>query len=411
MKHLSSILCLLSLSLALVAHGEEWGFSFSGTILETKDDGTKTPALYNGSSNYTANVYIRLYDESSGEDADKPLWGRQITVHTRNGAFTCELRDSSGVQLSDATYQHLQDAFAHLSGDSVSVGVTPFKDTSGGEITPRQTLVAVPTAVNAGDALGTVGDVTVDGKLTVGAARVPQADFKGSVTHGGSVTFQSPTTLRSLTLDDSATFKVSSLAVGKDVSVAEVQADVLKAADLNAEVANVGSAAFTNLTLTGSAEANALKSGNGALNVAGDASALKLNCMQLVMGGSIDFFKWGGFQYLTKSSEPSSESKYHGSEANGDWTVPIDFSGGDVFISLSFRYSGTAAYTEDCGTTISIGEQDSVSPTKVAKLSASSLPDGESVWLPFQAFLRRGQKISWSGDAKAVSIYYRPFTY
>jgi len=411
MKQLSSIFCLLSLPLALVAHAEEWGFSFSGTILETKDDGTKTPALYNGSSNYTANVYIRLYDESSGEDADKPLWGRQITVHTRNGAFTCELRDSSGVQLGDATYQHLQDAFAHLSGDSVSVGVTPFKDTSGGEITPRQTLVAVPMAVNAGDALGTVGDVTVDGKLTVGAVRVPQADFKGSVTHGGSVTFQSPTTLRSLTLDDTAAFKVSSLAVGKDVSVAEVETDVLKAADLNAAVANVGSASFTNLTLTGSAEANALKSGNGALNVAGDASALKLNCMQLVMGGEIDFFKWGKIHSLAQSSDPSSESRYHGDANNGDWTVPSDFGEGDTFVSLSFCYSRTSAYAEGCGTTISIGEHDSDSPAKVAKLSASSLPDGESVWLPFQAFLRRGQKISWTGNADAVNIYYRAFTY
>lgn len=393
---------LLTTCFSPALKAEEWGIAFSGRILETTESGVKVPALYGGASNYTANVYVRLYDESEegATSKNQALWGRCIPVNVRDGLFSCELKDSAGVKLK-ATYEHIQDVFSHLTGDKVTVGVTPFDDTKG-EIEPRQSLVSAPYAINAGDALGTVGDVSVDGKLTVGAASVPDAVFKGPVKHDGGVTFHEKTTLGSLSLSDKAPFKASALTVGQNVSVAKVQARSLTAENLTATVENVQSATFSNLTLSGSVEAKELKSSGDRMTIDGDVTADRLTCSQLVLGGKFEFFKWGAIQELEASSESSSKTFYYGNASNGEWTVPTEDSfGGDTFVSLSFMIpqGGTATV--------------SVDGSQIAKLSYTGSKDVKEtkIWLPVQAFLARGQKISWSGSAEQLQFCYRLFTY
>jgi len=399
---LSFVFCILSfLSFAPGAHAEEWGIAFSGKILMAQD-GAKQPAVFGGSANYTTNVFIRLYDSTDGaaQPKGRALWGRRITVNTRDGLFSCELRDSNGTKLN-AAYERLQDAFAHLSGGTMLVGVTPFND-GNDEISPRQTLVAAPYAVHAGDALGTVGDVAVNGSVTVGSVRAPFADFNGPVVHERTVTFDSATTLRSLSLDDSTPFAATRLAVGKDVDVSTARAGDMTAGGLSANVAYVATVVASNLTLNGSARVQDLTACEEALTVEGDVLAGRLNCKDLVLGGSFDFFKWGDVVVLT-NGEMSSKSYYSGTAKEGEWQVPAskgeDGMGGDLIVSLSFKVPTSGVVTEI-----------SVDGTTVAKLSCSGSANG-SVWLPFQAFLRRGQKISWTGEANDLSFYFRVFKY
>jgi len=378
---------------------EEWGIAYSGQLLLT-ENGVKSPVVYRGATNFAANVYIRLYDESEGvvTEKGKALWGRKISVNTRNAMFSCELKDSAGTKLT-AQYETLQEAFAHLAGDRVTVGVTPFEDTND-EISPRQSLASVPFAVNAGDALGTVGDVTVGGTLTIGAAKVPSASFGGPVTHDGETTFRSSTTLRELALGDSSPLTAGTLVAGSGVAVSAAETGKLTAENVEMTVKDVASASFSNLTVSGAVEANRLQAIDKKLTVTRSVTASTVKADALVLGGTFDFFKWKND--IVTIENGTGVTEWHGAPGAGDWTVPTLADGfdGDIFVSVSFRVIGPLVV--------------SIDGAAVATLNASGANfggDEDGTWMPFQAFLARGQKISWSGSAKEVRFRYRQFTY
>jgi len=392
-------------SLAPCARAEEWGIAFTGQILEVVN-GEKSPAVRSGKTDYEAVVYVRLYDESEGEAAAKTdaLWGRAITVRTKNAVFSCELKDSAGLDVGGTKYASLQDALAHVAGDRVTVGVTPFSDTNA-EITPRQTLATAPVAAAAGDALGTVGDVTVGGTLTVGAGRISNASFAGPVTHDADVTFETAPILSELSLGDSTTLSAKTLATKGTVAVETLEAGQVTASNVTASVKKLGTPAFGDLTVTGATEVYDAKGASDAVVLEGTTKTDKITAMKFVLGGSFRFFKWGDVTILTGPGKEGEKGYWSGTTQSGYWTVPSTAEGmdGDIFASVSFKIASGGTCT------VNVTDTDGSSVT-VAELACSAA-SGNSYWMPVQTFLLRGQKISWTGSATELRFYYRPFKY
>lgn len=401
----SFVFCLVSLISALCVRAEEWGIAFTGQILEVVN-GEKSPAVRDGKTDYEAVVYIRLYDESEGESTAKTdaLWGRAITVRTKNAVFSCELKDSAGPNVGGTKYASLQDALAHVAGDRVTVGVTPFSDANA-EIAPRQTLATAPVAAAAGDALGTVGDVTVGGTLTVGAGRIPRASFAGPVTHDADVTFETVPTLPELALGESTTLTAKMLATKGTVVVETIEAGQVTASNVTASVKKLGAPAFEDLAVTGATEVYDVQGASDTVVLEGITRTDKITATQFVLGGSFRFFKWGAVKELTGPGAVGEKSYWTGTAQDGYWTVPTTAEGmdGDIFVSISFKIASGG----NC--TVSVTDTDGSSMT-VSKLSYSAA-SGNDYWMPVQTFLLRGQKISWKGSASELRFYYRPFKY
>jgi len=389
--------CILHSALftASSLRAEEWGFSFSGQLLQVVDR-QKTVARHAGSTNYAATIYVRLYDDSEGAATGKAqaIWGRRIDVHVKNGTFSCELRDSAGdgQQLANTAHARLQDAFAHLGGSVVTVGVTPFDDRNA-EISPRQRLAAVPFAVNAGDALGTVGDVTIPGTLRTGALKAADVTFGGTVSHAGNVTFQTDPMLPRLTLGDSEPLKVETMAVSGEVAVKRVEADTLKTGEAKVKVSKLTDGSVSGLAVSNAVTVGTLEPVGKTLETTGDMAVRDLAVRDFVVGGGMDLFKWADKPVELGPSTAESKGYYTGNGANGHWTATCN-----CLISLSIKTTGTATITLTTknGGTVTVGT-----------IQASG-------WFPFQVFLRKDQRISWSGGSEGEKDFravYREFRY
>lgn len=397
MNTIKSIVITLALAGAASAFAEEWGFAFSGQLQETREN-----VKYPLDITCATNLFIRLYDDSEGVINDKKLalWGRQVTVHTKGGLFSCELKDSNGVPLL-ARFDRLQEAFTALKGTKFTVGVTPFKDTNA-EISPRQTLSSVPFAVNAGDALGSIGDVTVSGTLTAGTLEAPVATFEGAVTHTGDASFDHSPTLSRLSLNQSAELSATALSTEGAVSATSVKTDVLRTDNLTATVKSIPFVSATNLTVTGLTTVSNVTAAAADLTAKGTVKAHILRVKDLKLGGSIDFFQWNpqtatdAFTTVPGGGESGEVTKYIGNAKAGSWTVPRQLNG-DIFISLDFKLKAKGA------TLIKI-DNKLVAEHKFGVSSGSA-------WFPFQIFVARGQTIEWSGDGESVNLRYRLFKY
>lgn len=398
MKTPKCIVVALALAGAAQVFAEEWGFSFSGQLQETREN-----VKYPLDITCKTNLYIRLYDDSEGVVSDKreALWGRLVSVHAKGGLFSCELKDSNGTPLQ-AQFDRLQDAFAALKGSKVTVGVTPFKDTFA-EISPRQTLSSVPFAVNAGDALGSVGDVTVSGTLTAGTLEAPLATFEGAVTHTGDASFDRSPTLPRLSLGEGAELSATVLSTEGAVSATSLKTDALTVGDLSATVKSLSSLTATNLAITGATTVSNVTATANELKVTGAVRTQRLKATNLEVGGSIDFFQWNpqettdAFTTVPGGGESGEVTKYIGSAQAGSWTVPLALDG-DIFISLDLKLkAGATAKIKIDG--IEVAEH---------KFGVS----GEEAWacFPFQIFVARGQKIEWSGG-ETIDLHYRLFRY
>jgi len=146
MKHLPSILCLLSfLAGSSLFADVPVVVNYTGHL--TGEDGRELDAK-------VMLMAFRLYDRpGTGLTAEKAtaLWGRQASVTLSGGDFDVNLKDSFGTQLANTRYVSLADAIAAALQEGeggLYLGLTPAND-SNAEIFPRQRLTVVPKAVQA----------------------------------------------------------------------------------------------------------------------------------------------------------------------------------------------------------------------------------------------------------------------
>jgi len=391
-----TLLALFTIHFSLfTARAEEWGFSFSGQLLQVVDQ-QKTVVQKDGSKNYAATIYVRLYDDSEATATLKSqaIWGRCIDVHVKNGTFSCELKDSAGdgQPLAGTAHVRLQDAFAALGGSVVTVGVTPFDDKNA-EISPRQRLAAVPFAVNAGDALGTVGDVTIPGTLKTGAFKAAaDVTFGGTVSHAGNATFRSDPRMPRLSLGDSESLKVKTMTVGEDMEVKRVEAGTLTTGEAAVKVGKLAGGSVSNLVVAGAVTADALKPVGQTLETSGNVSVRDLVVKDFVLGGGMDMFQWAAEPTKLERADEEAFGYYTGSAANGYWTATCN-----CLMSLSFRLENSV--------TVKLSTKDGEIEAGTIQASGSG-----SGWFPFQVFLRSGQVISWTGGSE-ILVVYREFRY
>jgi len=380
------------------AFAEDWGFSFSG-ILQQVSDNVHAPATLNGEKLYSTSLFIRLYNDSeeAATSKDQAIWGRKIPVMVKDGQFTCELKDSAGTELA-AAHSSLVEALAAATGSRLSIGVTPFDDTNA-EITPRQLLSAAPFAAVAGDARGTLGDISVPGTLTVGAFTAGSAVFADTVRHSGTATFSSDPKLPKLTLSESEPLEAPQLESEEAVSVSTVETANVSAGTVTAKVETLVEGVVSNLSVKGAASVASVRPVRLSLKAEGDASCTDLSVTNLVFGSGVDLFQWEKTTGELTASDVTSAGQYKGDKdgKNGEWTVPAFDS---VSQELPKYYFLSLSVDVGNGGSVSVKVDDA----EVATLSA---PKG---WQSFQVFLKPGQKFSWS-SAQAGKLYFRRFRY
>jgi len=348
------------------------------------------------------NFYVRLYDDSDGTTANKAdaLWARLVTgVHVKDGNFTFEIKDSCGAVLP-ARCAKLQDAFASLTGDRLTVGVTPFLDDYD-EIRPRQQLVTVPYAASAGDARGLRGDVRLGGGLTVCNASVVSAAFERGVSHQGPVTFTMTPSLPSLTLGNDRLFVAESVETTNEFQTTTLETDFVVAREATVTVKYVGSIVATNLTVRGDVHAAALVAPavTNALTIHGDVKTSEIEAARIVMDGSVRLFEFlpDTVTIDYDNGDPGSLWEWSKNGVTGSWTLP---SGSDythnhlVSLSLKLPKDGSAEITVN---------GQAVATLKVKGVSGDT-------WVPFQTLLRPGETLSWvcswsfgTGDVRLVA--------
>ena len=129
-------------------------FTYQGVI---KEVGGAVPA------NKNRTVQFRIYD---GPTTATPPWGRAYNVLLdANGLFNTAITDAAGSEIDGVTSTGLAAILAQKSGTTLYIGLTV--DNSSGEISPRQALLAVPSAIHAADAAAASGDFTVEGQTTL----------------------------------------------------------------------------------------------------------------------------------------------------------------------------------------------------------------------------------------------------
>ena len=157
------------LSASSVCHAAEPSFAYQGVLREV--DGS-VPTQKNRA------VEFRIYDQASGGNA---LWGRTCNVLLdANGLFNAMIGDTSGSSIDGLPGTGLAAILAAHAGTTLYVGITV--DNTSGEISPRQTLLAVPYSIYAADSSSASGDFTVAGRATVeGPLSVAGATTLGAV--------------------------------------------------------------------------------------------------------------------------------------------------------------------------------------------------------------------------------------
>ena len=155
-------------------------FTYQGVI---KEVGGATPA------NKNRTIEFRIYD-GPGTSA-RVLWGHAYSVLLdANGLFNTSLTDAAGSEIDAVPGTGLAGVLAQNSGTTLYIGLTV--DSSSGEISPRQALLAVPYAIHASDAAAASGDFTVEGKTTLkgnlevlgGMVKMPTLEATNLVVNG-----------------------------------------------------------------------------------------------------------------------------------------------------------------------------------------------------------------------------------
>jgi len=394
---LSFVFCLLSLSfVALSSRGEEWGFSYSGQLLEIRDGVREVADDGSGNTSYCTNFYVRLYDDAEGvSTATNALWGRLIyDVPVKNGNFAFELRDSNGAPLTDAAWPSLQDAFAHLSGDRMTIGIRPFTDAETSEIEPRQQFVAVPYAVFAGDARGARGDLRLDGTLTTVGMAVPEAEFRQSVTHTGPVSFNESPVLPTLSLKAGVPFQAGTVATTNVLKTATLETDVLVAHNATVTLRGAAALVVTNLMVKGTVNAPTLTASDGReMSVEKVEGVSELRAAKIEFDGPVNLFDFANEVKTVKKSISGGEA-WSWKDAGGtcSWTVPfVSGRTHNFFVSLSLCLTPGQAPKSASPVTVKVAGK------AIAELAVTGVQG--NTWLPVSAFVKSGEVVEWSGGS------------
>lgn len=382
---LSSVLCLLSFSLLVAsARAEEWGFSYSGRLME-KTDGTQV--VVGAGMCFVTNFYVRLYIDADGASTNV-VWSKMIEkVPVNDGNFSFEVsgRDENGDTVSAAFA-----ALTRSQESRLTIGVTPFGRNQT-EITPRQELVTVPSAAFAGDALGMRGDATLEGCLTAGTVFVPTAAFRQGATHAGVVTFEEPVTLPSLTLPGDKSFSAKTIVATNALSAASLSTRTFRVRQAKAQLVSASSLSVgTDLAVKGAVKTPALVANeSGTVTLARDVSAGTIEAAQIELNGSVNLFDF--HQNIASLIYGTSEGqgRWWKDSESYVWKAPYDLDRGythNVFVSLSLCVPAGGKVL------VSVGGQ----------LAATLEISGVSgrTWLPFQTFLKPGEEIRWQGGGE-----------
>ena len=125
---------------------------------------------------------LRLYDTATG---GQPLWGRTYSVLLdEDGLFNAEVSDLTGSPLEGMSLDALDNVFSLCATKTIYVGLTV--DSSSGEISPRQKLLAVPYATFANDVAEAKSDFSVSGKLTAQNMSIANSLTASSVSVSGA---------------------------------------------------------------------------------------------------------------------------------------------------------------------------------------------------------------------------------
>jgi len=113
-------------------------------------------------------IEFRLYDQATG---GSPHWGRRHSVKLdEEGNFAVEISDAAGSEIAGVPGTGLAEALAKNAGSSLYLGLAV--DGGSSEISPRQKLLAAPSASYAADASSASGDVAVAGDVRTESVRV-----------------------------------------------------------------------------------------------------------------------------------------------------------------------------------------------------------------------------------------------
>ena len=113
-------------------------------------------------------IEFRLYDQATG---GSPHWGRRHSVKLdEEGNFAVEISDAAGSEIAGVPGTGLAEALAKNVGSSLYLGLAV--DGGSSEISPRQKLLAAPSASYAADASSASGDVAVAGDVRTESVRV-----------------------------------------------------------------------------------------------------------------------------------------------------------------------------------------------------------------------------------------------
>lgn len=164
-------------------------------------------------------VECRLYSKGEGGDA---LWGASIaTLLDSKGVFTIELRDDAGSKLVDST---LGDVLRSTEKGELWLGVAV---NGGGEMRPRQEIVAVPFAMVGLDASSSA-DFSVSGTARV--ERVEVADPSCANGDFDAVSAENVHFERSFTVEGDATLSGDASVDGRLDANNAVEVDKVSAA-------------------------------------------------------------------------------------------------------------------------------------------------------------------------------------
>ena len=139
-------------------------------------------------------VEFRLYTQAAG---GTPVWARKRNVLLNaNGLFNTSISDD-GDPITGTPNTPLATVLANNANTTLYIGLTV--DTTSGEISPRQALLAVPYAMHAADVTAASGDfsvaglatfsggMTVTGAVNMPAVTVASASVNGDVSSAGTI--------------------------------------------------------------------------------------------------------------------------------------------------------------------------------------------------------------------------------
>lgn len=157
-KSLFAIIFALSLHSAS-ALAQSTSFTYQGVL----KDQVGQPLAVNNQT-----VTFKLYKTPTDSNF---LWGRTYAVLLdANGLFNVELSDETGAAVEGGAQPTLKAALADAANGNLYIGLQVLN--MGGEIQPRQKILAVPYAALAADVRNAAADLAVAGRVTAANANV-----------------------------------------------------------------------------------------------------------------------------------------------------------------------------------------------------------------------------------------------